>query len=397
MGIHRYEFEGYRPPWRLEPVVFSHLSLLVGASGVGKTRTLASLAAVCGAGRGRATGLHACRWRIEVQTERGRLTWTADTEGPASTRSFSTRISTDDDAGIELHGEQRDPPVFVQEVIEDEDGRRLVDRDVDGIRLLGSDKPIRMKGKESVVSLLQEEDVVAPLYQALGKVHRSRAASWSYIPFDHARMKRVADEVASVEALQEAALPMGQKAYVLRSKFAADFGQVVEAYREIFPTVCNIHVDARSELDVRLTEDERAASIEMLAIAIEERGVGSPILWEDMSAGMRRTLQHLLELALAPRGTVLLVDEYENSMGVNCLDAVTELLLDPKRDLQLIITSHHPYVINNVPTEHWRVVTRSGSTVRIIPASEIPALDTKSKQDAFIRLVSATEYLDGIQ
>ena len=112
---------------------------------------------------------------------------------------------------------------------------------------------------------------------------------------------------------------------------------------------------------------------------------------------MRRTLVHLLELALSPPGTVLLIDEYENSMGVNCLPAVTEQILERAGDLQFIITSHHPYVINNVDKKHWMVVRRRGSVVEVVPASAIPSLDTRSSQDAFIQLMNAEEYRGSIE
>ncbi len=399
MSILRYEFKDNDPPWCLEPVRFSDFSLLVGLSGVGKTRTLNTLAAVCAAAQGRNTSLHDCRWKIEVKTDGGSLTWSAVTAGPPPLRSFSTRIQldADDETGLEFHSERRAAPVFTEEIIEDENHRKLVVRDEDGIRLLGSEKPIRMKGRESVISLLQEEETVAPLYRALGKVHRSRSAHWSFIPFDLGRINQLQDSIQTFEDLQNTSLPMGHKAFVLQNRFPDEFANVLEAYREIFPKIEKIKIGPLSELRRSAADDERSRGMEFLGIAIEESGVKGPILWDEMSAGMRRTLRHLLELSLAPRGTVILVDEYENSMGVNCLEAVTEFLLEPTRDLQLIITSHHPYVINNVPLEHWGMVTRRGSTVRIVPASEIPALDTRSKQDAFIRLLSAAEYLDGIQ
>ncbi|MCX4244071.1 AAA family ATPase [Paraliomyxa miuraensis] len=402
MSILRFEFQDdSRSPWHLEPVEFSELTLLVGISGAGKTLTLNSIAAVCAAARGRNSGLYDCRWAIEIATDAGTLTWRATTGGAPPIQAVTTRVHVDvDDAsgsGVEFHGERRSPPTFVEELIQDAEGRSLVHRTKGEIRLAGSDRPIRMKDSESVVSLLQDEETMAPLFQALRKVHRSSPAQWSYIPFDPNRVRQLEESTDSVEALREATIPIGQKAYLLQRRFGSEFAAVLDAYREIFPQVREIKIGPTSELGLRSTEDEQSTSYEFLGIAIEENGVGSAISWENMSSGMRRTLRHLFELELSPRGTVLLVDEYENSMGVNCLDAVTERLLSPSRDLRLIITSHHPYVINNVPMNLWRVVTRKGSNVRIVPASEIPELDTRSKQDAFIRLLNAAEYREGIQ
>ena len=48
---------------------------------------------------------------------------------------------------------------------------------------------------------------------------------------------------------------------------------------------------------------------------------------------------------LWPDGSVILIDEFENSLGVNCLDEITEDVVKESRRLQFILTSHHPYII----------------------------------------------------
>lgn len=40
------------------------------------------------------------------------------------------------------------------------------------------------------------------------------------------------------------------------------------------------------------------------------------------------------------------VYEFENGLGVNCIDVLAEILLSERKDLQFIITSHHPKIIN---------------------------------------------------
>jgi predicted ATPase len=381
MSILRFAFQDNRRGWHLEPMELGDLNLLVGVSGAGKTRILENLAAVCATGFGHESGLHDCRWELTVETPKGRFVWSART-----TVGGSVWPST-----FDFNEPWRSPPVgaptFSMEVVQDEHGDEIVVRKQDGIRLQGASKPIRMKDQESVISLLQDEESIAPLYQALSKVHRSRSHVWS-VAMAHDDIRRATDGLGSIDALRESPLPMIVKVHALHERFRSDFDEVAAAYAEIFPSVQRL-------LLLRRTEEQ--PPFDRWALAIEERGVESPIEWEGISAGMRRTLEHLFELALAPAGTVVLIDEYENSMGVNCLEAVTDRLLEPTRGIQLVLTSHHPYVINNVPLEHWRLVTRQGSTVRVVPATTIPALDTRSRQDAFIRLINATEYMDGIQ
>jgi len=106
---------------------------------------------------------------------------------------------------------------------------------------------------------------------------------------------------------------------------------------------------------------------------------------------------HLIELALAPDGTVVLIDEIENSLGLNCLPQLSEYFLERSRDLQFIITSHHPYIINAIPPEQWRVVTREGSEVTVRDRSSIIGLQTLSAQDSFTLLTNLDEYREGIR
>jgi hypothetical protein len=116
-----------------------------------------------------------------------------------------------------------------------------------------------------------------------------------------------------------------------------------------------------------------------------------------MSSGMQRYLSFLVHLSFAPRGTVALIDELESSFGINCLPAATDFLLSRAPDLQLILTSHHPYIIQKLPIDLWKIVTRKGSHVRVLNASAIPALQARSHVDRFTRLINLPEYEQGIQ
>jgi AAA15 family ATPase/GTPase len=57
---------------------------------------------------------------------------------------------------------------------------------------------------------------------------------------------------------------------------------------------------------------------------------------------MVRTLKHLSEIYLFSEVTVFLIDEFENSLGINCINEIMSDILKSKRQLQFILTSHHP-------------------------------------------------------
>ncbi|MFM6268539.1 MAG: AAA family ATPase, partial [Dolichospermum sp.] len=108
-----------------------------------------------------------------------------------------------------------------------------------------------------------------------------------------------------------------------------------------------------------------------------------------MSSGMLRTLIHLSEIYLSNPGTVILINEFENSLGINCINILTDDLIHENKTLQFLATSHHPYIINNIPYEYWKIVTRKDGHINIRNASDYHL--GKSKQEAFTQLMKILE------
>ncbi|MFN6033676.1 MAG: hypothetical protein ACK48B_06445, partial [Dolichospermum sp.] len=73
---------------------------------------------------------------------------------------------------------------------------------------------------------------------------------------------------------------------------------------------------------------------------------------------------------------------------VNCIDSVTDLILE-NRDLQFFITSHHPYIINNISPAYWKIVTRTGGLVSVKNSEYFHI--SNSRQKAFIDLINILE------
>ncbi|MDJ0515668.1 MAG: AAA family ATPase [Trichodesmium sp. MO_231.B1] len=112
------------------------------------------------------------------------------------------------------------------------------------------------------------------------------------------------------------------------------------------------------------------------------------ILPPHISSGMFKTLMYISELYLSPEGSIILIDEFENILGVNCLNSVTDLILENPR-LQFIITSHHPYIINNIGNKYWKIVTRQGNTVKVKQPEELGI--SQSRHQGFIDLINILE------
>ena len=46
------------------------------------------------------------------------------------------------------------------------------------------------------------------------------------------------------------------------------------------------------------------------------------------------------------KNSLVLIDGFENGLGGNCIDVLAEISLDERKNLQFIITSHQPKIIN---------------------------------------------------
>jgi hypothetical protein len=278
--------------------------------------------------------------------------------------------------------------------------RELVTRERDEFRFESKSLP-RLKDTESAISLLANEGSIAPLHRALDRILVSNATGpFTLTAYQSYASASEQDEPSpsSADALREdRSRSILQKTFLARQEFPGLFESIRAQYLEIFDNVADLTVDFATELDpVEGLQPEHLLGVSV-TVAIKEQGADDWITARHMSSGMLRTFFHLAELELAPRGTTIVIDEYENSMGVNCLPALTDLFLRRQHELQFVLTSHHPYVIQNIPIDWWRVVTRRGGVVSVRPAREIPELSTGSRQDAFTLLVNSSVYEEGIQ
>ncbi|MBF0175798.1 MAG: ATP-binding protein [Magnetococcales bacterium] len=187
--------------------------------------------------------------------------------------------------------------------------------------------------------------------------------------------------------------PLLVKLLGLQNHFGDKFNQIKDDFVDIFPFVEAFRVVGAKEYFPDLIK----TPFDIWVLAIKEKDVQNWIPAVELSTGMLRTLKILLELFLAPKGSVFLVDEFENSLGVNCLPQVAEAARARQNDIQFIITSHHPYVINNIPWTSWKVVTRHGGTVTVRDVEHIPELQTDSSMDHFLLLLNSETYEDGIR
>ncbi|MBF0261268.1 MAG: ATP-binding protein [Magnetococcales bacterium] len=350
MSIVSLEFEDRARGWKLRPTNFGPFNLLVGPSGAGKTSVLKALQSVCRAGTKNLSSASHCDWSLQISDNSNLYGWNATTQR-------STIIKESIQIGDKKYID------------------RLPNRDVFNIN--GTEINLKLKTSESIVSLLEGDSVINYINSALQSLIISEPINL----LKSIDMSNLKGKIDIDNLRQDTTLSLETRAYLLYRDHTEIFQNIKYLFFEIFEKISDIKIDIF----------DFANETNLLTISITEDNKN--IFDEDISSGMLRVLSILLELALAPKGAVILIDEIENSLGVNCLPQIIDAMLERSNEVQFIITSHHPYVINNIPYEYWRLVRRKGGEVWLQDAKDIPALASLSSyHDRFLHLINAPEF-----
>ena len=388
MRIERFEYRDKDSGWHLAPVeFFPDLTLLVGVSGVGKTRILRAIETIKDIAQKDANGRSTrsedpwgVEWDITFSTREGsRFRWSGEFESRAKPEEGDDVV--DMAHLVSAVTEREAGPRVVRETLWKGDDI-VVERGEDGILLRGSKLP-KLSSYQSVLSILSEEETVRPAYEAFSRILLVDN-SWGPAGVSNVRQfDKVSREHDTLHAIREADLETPTKLALLRHVDPALFESITQRFREVFSQVEEVGI-----------QELRASSNVLLYVRIRERGVSGWIPTHKVSSGMMRTLLHIARMFLSPDGTVVLIDEFENSMGVNCIDFVTKEVVHESDRIQFIITSHHPYIINSIDTRHWMIVCRDGSTVSTHRTTDLGL--EGSAHESFIKLINLPQFQEGI-
>jgi hypothetical protein len=344
-----------------------------------------------------------CRIATEGDYDPGHVAWAIDFEhggrGYRWEGTTGTAKSAGPLAGSLPSGGGEAGTVFSRERVTLEGTTCLVERDESRIAFGGAALPVDMAA--SALFSLGDHDDIAPVRHAFNSVLPSAATAThplGLVPGHAESIQASIDDLRAVSTGKDAfqsfregwaqaglsALAHGilMVAYYIQEVFPEQFREVERLFTGMFTSVQAVKV-----LFPRNVDDPS----QLLQLSLQEAGNARWIPQSEISSGMLRTLVHLFELHVAPAGSVVLIDELENGLGANCLPGLTRFMLSRMPDLQLILTSHHPCVINDVPVDAWKVVTRKAGRVCVKGARDIAAVQSTSHHEAFTRLLAHHE------
>jgi len=373
MKIKKVAFWDNLREWRFEPICFSNLVLLVGVSGVGKTQILNGILNLQRIANG--DSLNGLAWDITFSTVKNvEYRW----QGEFETQKVPGLIPNKEDEINKFR--------MVKEYLFRE-GKVIIERTSNEIIFKGETTP-KLSPFQSVVEILNQEQDISPVKHGFNKIiysDNSRSVN-GILGIPLKVLSILSNNNFDLENVQASDMPIILKLALIPRHFPNLFERIKFKFLDIFPQVQDVKIEA--------VEDNENPSFTRFPIQIKEKGVKDWIFQNNISSGMLKTLVHISELYLSPEGTVILIDEFENSLGINCIDVVTDLIVE-NRNIQFILTSHHPYIINNIGMEHWKIVTRKGGVVTVIDAKDLNL--GKSRHQAFMQLINLEEYSEGIK
>lgn len=371
MKISNLSFKQSKPKLVIDNVEFGSLNVLVGISGAGKTTIILGLKKLVQLAQGAKN--HSFKWNLKFIDDLGRnVEWSGELSQP----SFSN------DDGTEYGNYIAETLVI--------DGITVIFRTEDTIKYNEVFLP-KLDPLTSLLYQFREEEGIFDIYESIMSIIIVDVDSNDFsrphaVPLIN---KKIHDEIKDLKADNIGEISKKYKNIKCREKiyyafkYDADrFNDFVFAYTGIFPSVSNIE----PRLIKAITDDSKEKR--SLIVIDMKMMSGETVNQHSISSGMFKTMMILSELYFGNNNSPIVIDEIENSLGVNCLaDVLSEMECSNN---QIIVTSHHPKVINKIPAKYWNVVTRKGSVVTTKKADSI--IGSVSSHDKFIQLINSKLY-----
>ena len=363
--------------WELEKINFFDLTLLLGVSGVGKTQILHSIYTLKQIARGKSE--NGVKWELNFQTlNANNYIWKGEFENINTKNDFLPQQITNLKERIK-------PRILFEQIYLN--GKIIIDRTVEKFDFNGTEMP-KLISTESAINILKEEELIKEIYESFKLIILRNHRQNENIRISNSFFNNSKNIYKTSQEIKESGLDTLYKLVLIYDISKNTFEEIKTRFIEVFPQIENIKVET-------IKDDYLLRNIfETKEIQIKETGVQKWIPHNRMSSGMWRTLLHIAEMYLCNEGTVILIDEFENSLGINCIDVLTEDIIYENNNIQFIATSHHPYIINKIPYDYWKIVTRKGSLIKTFDAKDFDL--GRSHHDRFMSLINHPFYKQGI-
>lgn len=361
------EFENLKTGLKIERVNFNQdITLLVGLSGVGKTQVLNAVEYSLNLAVDKDVILRPYRVGLGILVNDDEYEWFYEIN----------EIGKDE---LIINEESRYEFSFEKLLC---NGEIIFERKNEKVSVIGYDKVPQPKKDESLILQYSEDENFENLISGIRKLYSVEielAVRGGIRSESFSRLKsKVTDTIKNeknVEFKVFSHLPVALKLHIAKRYYPKLYIKIFEAVKELFIEIEDIDVEEDS---IR----------EMYLVSIQV--YGKKLLQHDISNGMLKTIYYIVELFTMSKDSLVLIDEFENGLGVNCIDLLSELMLSERNDLQFIITSHHPKIINAIDKDKWRIIDRDNCIVKNSGSSDYGI--GNSQHDAYFNLINRWEF-----
>ncbi len=342
-------------------------TLLVGNSGAGKTKILQAINTIS---------------KLAVGTNKNiQIPFESELKFCIEKLDCCWQVKVDYVPQIHVHAEESNAVIKEEKLTVN--GDVVIEKNKNKLKLLNYSLLPQPKENESLISQYRREKKIGFIYEEFQKVYmrmfeRDMMVSMYPDVYDAFCNLYKANHISPLQDIPVVTLSPFDQYGILKSVAPETYRgmsqEILELYQEIFPEV----------EEISYLQDERKEY--MIAIRVKDNW----ILQKEISSGMLKTLWILIKMKIIPRNAVVLIDELENGLGVNCIESVSDFIINGRSDIQVLATSHHPYIINAIPMDNWVIVQRKEQVVKAYRSDEM-ALG-KSRHDAYLQLVNRLQY-----
>jgi hypothetical protein len=279
----------------------------------------------------------------------------------------------------------------------DNPGETVLTRSEKTVSLKAQNLP-KLPDNSSALYLLREDSEVKPAHEAFARIMRRNffgdelngAVAYSPMPanlirrLEQRRRRKVA---LTIDVLFPHLLTLPIRLYLLKQYFKAQYDDVLRHYQRVFPFIEDFHFRKPSQ-SIAFVGDTPY-------LYVKERGTKADIAIGEMSSGMQKVLLIITDVMTAPPQLLYLIDEYENSLGINAIDFLPGFLNECGLGRQYIVTSHHPHLINAIPVSSWYVFHREGTEISVRNGEELEERYGRSRQARFTQLLNDPYFYEG--
>lgn len=378
MKIISYEYSANSPQNKLSIQKFElgDINLLAGLSAVGKTRilnTIYNLSLIIQKKRVMGVG----KWEIDFLIDKVQYTYFLD-----------------------LQKDTKSGKVIVKKEILKRKNKDIFTRNLRKFLFKGNDLPF---SKEDIgLFLLREEKKIMKVYEEFSKIYIRRLNPDYYYKPEHQlagiskKLLYENKEKFTLTYIQNNFIDVNIQLFFIKEYHKETFKQIESDLKDIFPFVLKIDIRPINEIEGLEISSPIPLDIFIPIIMLKEIKIKNSIPVVSISSGMLRALIQLVDIYTMPENSIYLIDELENSMGIKSFPVMFDILKSKSNKIQLIFTTHHPYIFHNINVKNWKVLTRKGNIVRVIDGKVLTERFSKSHLDSFTQLINSELIESGI-